>query len=164
MPNWCENELRFSDIGDFNKVIKMFVEKDGDNELNFCFNKIIPAPEEIKDKNPDNLSDKEYDFRVDNWGTKWEPTIDDIQDMIIYFNTAWCPPIGIIKALKEKHDIKGSMTLIYNEPGCCFAGIFTVNEDGSFNDECYDIKGKEDVDKLPSELQEKVGDWFNYEE
>ena len=165
MPNWCENELIFSNEEDFKMVCKKFLEERG-NETWFVLGKIIPIPEEIKDENPNNLSEKEYDFRVNNWGTKWEPTIISVDEgmLSILFDSAWSPPIGAIKALKEKHGIKGSIELLYNEPGCGYAGILHVTESGDFNDECYDDITKEAKEKMPEELRDMIGYWDNEED
>ena len=51
-----------------------------------------------------------YEWRVENWGTKWEaitnegdPLYNDGDDEIVLeFETAWCPPTGIYKALREQ--------------------------------------------------------------
>lgn len=52
----------------------------------------------------------DYSWRVENWGTKWEaitnegdPLYNDGDDEIVLeFETAWCPPTGIYKALREQ--------------------------------------------------------------
>ena len=43
MPNWVKNNVRFGT----DKVLKECLDKDG----NFDFNKVIPMPEVLKDKN-----------------------------------------------------------------------------------------------------------------
>ena len=142
MPNWCENELIFSNEEDFKMVCEKFFEKEN-NTTFFCFDKIISIPE--------NLSENEkYDFVIKNWGTKWEASINYTEEdlLSISFDSAWSPPIGVIKALKEKHGVKGSMRLLYNEPGCGYAGIFYVTESEDFNDEYYDDITKEAKEKL----------------
>ena len=51
-----------------------------------------------------------YEWRVENWSTKWEaitneqgPLYNDGDDEIVLeFETAWAPPTGIYKALREQ--------------------------------------------------------------
>ena len=67
-----------------------------------------------------------YDWRVQNWDTKWdaydvEVTDDDPENMEITFNTAWSPPEAICHALREQYpDV--SISWFYDEPGCEIAG------------------------------------------
>jgi trehalose/maltose hydrolase-like predicted phosphorylase len=109
MPNWCENEVTFT--GDAEKVqkIKDFVKG---KERDFCFEKIVPMPKEIKNTTASNPSkhtpeqskkliskygfDNWYDWCIENWDTKWNATdveMEDDEDRVTYqFLTAWCPP------------------------------------------------------------------------
>ena len=55
-----------------------------------------------------------YDWRLQNWDTKWDIPKDDIEiteinngSIVIGFNTAWSPPISIYKKLRNKFkDVK----------------------------------------------------------
>ena len=67
-----------------------------------------------------------YDWRVQNWDTKWdaydvEVTDDDPENMEITFNTAWSPPEAICSAIREQYpDV--SVSWFYDEPGAEIAG------------------------------------------
>ena len=67
-----------------------------------------------------------YDWRVENWDTKWDAydvvvTDDDPESVEIEFNTAWSPPEAICSALREQYpDV--SISWFYDEPGCEIAG------------------------------------------
>ena len=70
-----------------------------------------------------------YDWRVQNWDTKWDcydvvVTDDDIEhggQFEVEFNTAWSPPEAICHALREQYpDV--SISWFYDEPGCEIAG------------------------------------------
>ena len=67
-----------------------------------------------------------YDWRVQNWDTKWDAydveVVDpDPENMEIQFNTAWSPPETICAALREQYpDI--AISWFYDEPGCEIAG------------------------------------------
>ena len=70
--------------------------------------------------------DRWYDWRVQNWDTKWdaydvEVTDDDPDCTEITFNTAWSPPEAVCHALREQYpDI--DVSWFYDEPGCEIAG------------------------------------------
>ena len=67
-----------------------------------------------------------YDWRVNNWDTKWDcydvNFIDEDPDQFeVEFNTAWSPPEAICSALREQYpDL--SISWFYDEPGCEIAG------------------------------------------
>ena len=70
--------------------------------------------------------DRWYDWRVNNWDTKWDcydvvVTDDDPESTEIEFNTAWSPPEAICNALREQYpDV--SISWFYDEPVCEIAG------------------------------------------
>ena len=69
--------------------------------------------------------DRWYNWRVANWGTKWDCydlSIDeDEQELNLQFNTAWSPPEEIHTAICEQFDDL-SISWFYDEPGCEVAG------------------------------------------
>jgi len=103
MPNWCTNNLI---VEGYDYLIDEFVDKNfEDGEL--VFSKAVPEPK-FEDPKQQQEYDKEgwYDWRRENWGTKWEPNyvsheIEDIGSDIatpkkrlkIEFETPWCPPM-----------------------------------------------------------------------
>lgn len=112
MPNWviceitsknlCSNNI-FNDKGelDFNKIIPKpkCIEKRPEKYL-------IPEAERGEVEN-EVLEDRPwfnwYDWRWDNWGTKWNAsdTYKFNKDSIC-FKTAWYPPIKVMEALSKK--------------------------------------------------------------
>jgi len=70
--------------------------------------------------------DRWYDWRVNNWDTKWDAYdvefVDEDPDQFeVTFNTAWSPPEAICSALREQYpDL--SISWFYDEPGCELAG------------------------------------------
>ena len=77
-------------------------------------------------KSTDRTDDRWYDWRVQNWDTKWdaydvEVTDDDPEQFEVEFNTAWAPPEAICHKLREDYpDV--SISWFYDEPGCELAG------------------------------------------
>ena len=71
--------------------------------------------------------DRWYDWRVQNWDTKWDAydveVVDpDPENLEIEFNTAWAPPEAICHALREKYEDTVAISWFYDEPGCEIAG------------------------------------------
>jgi len=77
-------------------------------------------------KSTDRADDRWYDWRLQNWDTKWdaydvEVTDDDPECLEVQFNTAWGPPDPICHKIREDYpDI--SVSWFYDEPGCELAG------------------------------------------
>ena len=71
--------------------------------------------------------DRWYNWRVQNWGTKWDCYSLEIDDcdmphgFEVNFETAWSPPEEIHSAISEQFDDL-SMSWFYDEPGCEIAG------------------------------------------
>jgi hypothetical protein len=109
MPNWCYQTLEITgEPKQLNKLLKKIeVTKseatDNEPETPFSFNNVIPMPPQY------HLSQAWYEWRVTNWGTKWQPQInvanvDEWESGSIYFDfdTAWSPPYPIIEALSKE--------------------------------------------------------------
>ena len=77
-------------------------------------------------KSTGQSDDRWYDWRVQNWDTKWdaydvEVTDDDPECLEIEFNTAWSPPEAICNQIREDFpDL--AISWFYDEPGCEIAG------------------------------------------
>jgi hypothetical protein len=146
MPNWCDNTVYITH--DDPKKIQVLVDAWKENKF---FGTIHPEPDYTKVKvkptfpsikgndDPVNPESAWWDWRVQNWGTKWEITTDeayiDIQENEIRasFATAWSPPTGIFDKLVDQGY---GVNALYYEGCCCFCGQYV---DGS--DETYDISG-----------------------
>ena len=155
MPNWCNNHIEI--IGPKKKVDALIK---GAKEGKFL-NTLYPMPKQFEDT--EKSSDDEamakqpvidghnnwYDWRVDNWSTKWDVDLydpdnldeqeelfgpDDGDKRVAFgFDSAWSPPIGACEQyLIDNNDM--SIKLTYYEPGCDFMGIW---ED--FDDRCYTV-------------------------
>ena len=134
MPNWCTNHIDLS--GDLTKF-KAWL---GDEKL--TLNKIDPLPEALASVNgvaPDKTDDEKmalrkehgadnwYDWRVQNWGTKWDIELDfedGLDDGIIIninFDSAWAPPQAAISTLAAMFP-EMNITHAYLEEGVGFVG------------------------------------------
>lgn len=122
MPNWNENKLS---IMDCSPELESYLKENG-----LSFEKIKPTPPELLE------SDGWYNWRLENWGTKWdldEREQKEVADQLISedcdfqapFMTAWSPPIEAIAALSEMFP-NDQFTLDYFEGGCWFAGTAII--------------------------------------
>ena len=88
--------------------------------------KVGELPVNGRFQSTDQQDDRWYDWRVQNWDTKWDAydvcvTDDDPESVEIEFNTAWSPPEAICSAIREQYpDV--SVSWFYDEPGCEIAG------------------------------------------
>jgi hypothetical protein len=93
-------------------------------------NEFIPEPEGYSE------DDRWYDWRISNWGTKWDVGADMGtekeeryglkatrvgNEVNCTFDSAWAPPIGLYEQLVELgYKVKAT----YWEPGMAFCGIW----------------------------------------
>ena len=120
-PDWENTPLAESDIKDYSfsnprgEVGELPVYKDKG------FGKGLYFP------STDVNDDRWYNWRVHNWGTKWDCYDLSIEDdempngFQAQFNTAWSPPEDICNAIKEQFDDL-SVSWFYDEPGMEVAG------------------------------------------
>lgn len=111
MPNWIKNKVY---VGN-GLALKECMSKDEDGNEYFDFNKIIEMPKELEQTTaPSRKPNKElikkygvdnwYDWRVENWGTKWNSCDNEIIDgQHIVFRTAWSMPNEVFIALSKKY-------------------------------------------------------------
>lgn len=164
MPNWCENSvtIRHKNQDKLKKLQEAMVNGK-------FLDSVIPVPEELKNEKLSSFGgpDKDekdalrrqmlekhgyeswYDFCVDNWGTKWEVTVDDpvLEDgeLTASFSSAWSPPIGVYEELtKLGFDVDAK----FYESGEGFAGTYTSEDDEMMIYNC---------DSMPEELDDFFG-------
>ena len=70
-----------------------------------------------------------YNWRVQNWGTKWDCYTLEMDDtdlphgFEVTFETAWSPPEEVCSAIREQYP-NVSISWFYDEPGCEIAGYY----------------------------------------
>ena len=140
MANWCINSLEVT--GDEAKV-EDFVKKFTENGVSA----FIPTPKELEDteapavyKNPEKAKENIekygaadwYDWRVKNWGTKWdvgELCLSDRSEEYAYFafETAWSPIVEAMSKIAEMYP-ELTFSLDYEESGMGFFGKVTYRD------------------------------------
>ena len=178
MPNWCDNQITITGPNSVIDKIEKIVteEKDGEGLLNYFH----PMPRQLEDTtSPSSSADKPqpmvegfdcwYDWRCENWSTKWDVNEfygvdrqhlnDSLDESIISFgfSSAWSPPINAYQSflmnMSEKN-LDVSVKAYYYEGGCDFMGCWDNGDD-----DCYapsDYKSTDDFwqDGIGSTLDE----------
>ena len=157
MPNWCDNQITITGPNSVIDKIEEIVKADDTHKNTGLLNFFKPMPKELEGTtSPSSSADKPqpmvegfdnwYDWRVENWATKWELCefygVDRQGDTISFgFSSAWSPPIGAYEMFLEKNE-ECSLRAFYYEGGCDFMGEW---RDGV--DDCYapsDYKSTDD--------------------
>ena len=177
MPNWCDNQVSITGPNSVIDKIEKIVKEDDSHANNGLLNFFKPMPKQLQDTtSPSSASDKPqpmvegfdnwYDWRVENWSTKWEvcefygvdrqylTEQNEGESVITFgFSSAWAPPIGAYEQFLVDHE-DCSLRAFYYEGGCDFMGEW---DNGS--DDCYapgDYKSTDDFwqDGVGSTLDE----------
>ena len=123
-PDWSTIPLHENDVkeysfsnprGEIGECPKMIIDKDR------------PFRSGLRFESTDVMDDRWYNWRVQNWGTKWDCYTLEIDDsdlphgFEVTFETAWSPPEEVCSAIREQYP-NVSISWFYDEPGCEIAG------------------------------------------
>jgi len=123
-PDWSTIPLHENDVkeysfsnprGEVGECPKMIIDKDR------------PFRSGLRFESTDVMDDRWYNWRVQNWGTKWDCYTLEIDDsdlphgFEVTFETAWSPPEEVCSAIREQYP-NVSISWFYDEPGCEIAG------------------------------------------
>ena len=134
MPNWCSNSITISGP---TKTIKQLWDDAHVGEGFGLLNAMVPMPTELDDTTSPSDSPNWYDWRVTNWGTKWDISDegleyvdngDGISVIQGWFDSAWAPPVDAYNTFLDDMD-NCSISATYEEGGMDFAGIYEDGDD-----------------------------------
>ena len=147
MPNHCDQQVHLS--GPHNLLLAIWEELTSNNPQ--LLQLIKPMPFEVYKDPQDTLTPSWYDWRVDNWGTKWDAadidgvesssdklpkTITGIEEKNSWVSyncwTAWGPPIPVWQAM---HDLGIEVDADYQDEGGMFEGTWVNGVDDSWSPE-----------------------------
>ena len=183
MPNWCDNQITISGPESVIDKIEKIVREEENIDLSSkekgesmgLLNFMYPMPKELDGTtSPSSSADKPqpmvdgfdnwYDWRCENWSTKWDVNefygVDRQGDTISFgFSSAWSPPIGAYeKFLADNEDC--SLKAYYYEGGCDFMGEW---DNGS--DDCYAPSNYKSTDDFWNDgVGSTLDDMFNITE
>ena len=137
-----EQIAKLKDIFEDEKIFTHFIPEpdwpnmpllSSDNHYGTKYGNDGELPQKVEDpfqryvfKSTDITDQRWYDWRLQNWDTKWDAydvsvDDDDPDQLEVSFNTAWSPPEAICHAMREQYpDL--SVSWFYDEPGCEIAG------------------------------------------
>lgn len=144
MPNWCNNTLSIQGPTDTLKPLWEEANREGSGLLNA----MKPMPAELegttspapKEGTPQPLVDgfnNWYDWRVQNWGTKWDVDTEGLEfkdngdgtaSIVGWFDSAWAPPIEAYNTFLDDMD-NCTLESFYEEGGMDFAGHYDNGSD-----------------------------------
>jgi hypothetical protein len=143
MPNWCSNYLIVE--GDLNELkdFKSKTIKESDNGgLKFTMEELLPTPKDMLEDT--GVMPAWYNWRVENWGTKWDTDTYDVDEndelnLKIGYNTAWAPNEAFIKYASDKYpNLKFKLT--FEEAGMGFCGILVCENGEVTQEETTDLE------------------------
>lgn len=182
MPNWCTNRL---EVSKHNESGRRLIDAFRENHVNdkgekyaSPFQDLRPCPEELIEtvkgysRDEDVQAQREaqykrnkekyghtdwYEWRVANWGTKWDACGIDITDMddraMIIFETAWAPPSAFLSWYAEQNpDVL--FCNHFEEEGMSFEGYDLNSPDRGFVSESWEPhQGVPFFDELLDEIE-----------
>jgi hypothetical protein len=168
MPNWCENRAYIETTPEEIAAIVAAIQSEGDKNL---LNYLRPEPEhgpETEGEMPNW-----WNWRVNNWGTKWEVQAEIISHSVeggwinLAFESAWSPPVDAFDYWASQAEDR-RFNLRFIERGMMFCG-----EAGS-NGDTFTINIPASVEEveatIPIEINEEfeisdtVAQWFEEQE
>ena len=170
MPNWCSNSITISGP---TETIKQVWDDAHDGDNFGLLNAMVPMPKELDDttKGSDGDAVNWYDWRVSNWGTKWDVSDEGLEyvdngdgtsHITGWFDSAWAPPTVAYNTFLDDMD-NCSIESTYEEGGMDFAGIYTDGDDQymeGLSEWCEDVdRGTCALEDTP-ELFQKLEDEF----
>lgn len=173
MPNWCKNNLvLYGDKLEIQRAMKLLK----DDEGHLTFNKAVPMPLPLEDTTsptPKDMpearkkelkkrygADNWYDWRLKNWGVKWDASESDFYDEdAVTFETPWGPPITFL----EKFSLEFPSITFAIQFADEFNGQYPLGTIEVENGQIISESGPEEGTKEAEDFAEEVwsGVWVN---
>ena len=178
MPNWCSNGITINGPYDtlvkFKEVIKQ--SDDAHNEADSFLQIMVPMPAVLEETVKGTGEEEQktfvdgcnnwWDWRIKNWGCKWDVSTEGLEfidnedgtaTIEGYFESPWGPPIDAVNTFVEaNHDC--TLELFYNETGMCFVGKVDGAE-GDASDTYYEY-GDLDSNEVRETIGAELDDYF----
>jgi hypothetical protein len=163
MPNWCSNNFSITGCVESIKDLWEAAQTANDGEFGLL-EAIAPMPASLNDTVADGSEGMNwYNWRVSNWGTKWDVSDEGLEfidhgdgtaSITGWFESAWAPPIGAYEQLAADFDsciIEAS----YFEPGMDFAGFWSSEAGEEHMDDLHDVWENDPDNELFKQLDEE---------
>lgn len=169
MPNWNNNTIVIE--GPAVKIQALWAAASTDSGL---LQAMLPMPTELEDTTADGSAGPNwYNWRVENWGTKWDLNMEGLELVELedgraqitgYADSAWSPPVPAFQAYANANsDVY--LELKYFEPGMSFIGVWdSEGGDAYWEDIGQLIKDNAEMDDaVIAELFEHFDVWSWYD-
>jgi hypothetical protein len=144
MPNWCNNSIEIK--GPKDKIEKLWQGATAEGEDGGLLNSMVPMPKALNDTTSPTPPDSEqpvvdgfdnwYDWRVSNWGCKWDVGTEGLEytdhgdgtaEITGWFDSPWGPPLTALETYSEANE-DVYIDEWYEEGGMDFAGNWNSEE------------------------------------
>ena len=166
MPNWCNNSITIS--GPTETIKELW--DDATAEEGGLLDAMVPMPASLNDTVADGSEGMNwYNWRVSNWGTKWDVSTEGLEFIdngdgtaciTGWFESAWAPPIGAYEQFLDDMD-NCSLSASYHEPGMDFGGFYVDGDDEYLENLHEEFKLPEDE---RSDLYNRLDEEYNLSE
>ena len=197
MPNWCLNSLTikgpkekvkslYDEIMEKNQFLSILVPEPDYKvtlvpkaypETSAYFAKTDEEREEIMENKPTIRDDSWWDWRVINWGTKWDISPDNLENFHYFeegdigsieagYDSAWGPPSQALMTYWENNQDLNIRNSFYEE-GCAFVGISENDDYDEFEipQDWREVEGNIPADLIEEwEIIENLRMWDDEEE
>ena len=174
MPNWNSNAINIT--GPAHKIRALWESaQTADNGEFGLLQALAPMPADLADTDADGVMPNWYNWRLANWGTKWDIDSDGLEflehdnghaSITGWANSAWSPPIEAFRTYADAND-DVYLELKYFEPGMSFIGLW----DSDGGDDYWEDVGSKSIlnttkeeDPVLYELLEEFDVWSRYAE
>jgi hypothetical protein len=185
MPNWCNNSIEIK--GSTETLSKLWEEATAEDSG--LLNAMVPMPKELDGtvspapqpgqanyEGPQPVVDgfdNWYDWRVSNWGCKWDVDTEGLEytdhgdgtaEITGWFDSPWGPPITAIETFCEAMD-GVYVDLWYEEGGMDFAGNWNSEEGDDYLEGISDYARKViKTGESGSDLYDRLDEYFEITE
>jgi len=181
MPNWCNNTIEIK--GSTETIKKLWEGATAEGDDGGLLNAMVPMPKELNNTTSPTPPDSEqpvvdgfdnwYDWRVSNWGCKWDVNTEGLEfhdhgdgtaEISGWFDSPWAPPIGAYEKFCD--DMDGVyLEAFYEEGGMDFAGHWTSESGDDYLENISDYaREKIKTGDSGSELYEFLDEHFDLTE
>lgn len=166
MPNWNNNDITID--GPKDKIAALWAAATAGEDTGLL-DAMVPMPRELLE------GDGWYDWAVNNWGTKWDISLEGLQfidnedgtaTITGYADSAWSPPLEAFQTYASANE-DVYLEVKYFEPGMSFVGVWSsVAGDAYWEDVGSLLNTTEEDNAVLFELLEhfNVYDWYDFDE
>ena len=165
MPNWNDNIVKIEGNDyEISRLLETAIgneRTDNGDGMPFCMNNFFPTP--LKDNG--EIIDGWYNWRLQNWGCKWDIDrvhIDRCNDAVeLEYQTPWGPNDEFWNKIAADFP-KLNISLSYYEGGMMFGGRKEWENGEVVVDDAYGIDNSEDIEQFKDFAQQMLNVGFEW--